>query len=202
MTTTPQAISGIDDPDNVRVQLYASNQTVHAPLDVAVEAGARGRLLPPGGSEGEVLSKASGDDYDVVWRPTFGLRAFANIQGGVGPTFREAYNFASVTRNGVGDYTAFYSESVSLTATVTFGAGDTTTPALYSVNIVAQTTGSVRLQVRNAAGALVDCDNIHIHVASLYHDYLLTSGDMQSGTDKEEMSGDAQPGVLETSGQE
>ena len=129
--TTPQAISVITDPADVRVQLYASNQTVHAPLTEAVRAGANGRLLPAGGEEGDVLTKASDDDYDVQWSRGIGLRAFANIDGSTGAAvIREAFNVASVTENSTGDYTVTWDESISSSASVTITCGDTGTPGV------------------------------------------------------------------------
>lgn len=201
--STPQAISEIVDPDNVRVQIYASNQTVHAPLVEAVRAGADGRLLPDGGDEGDVLTKASDADYDVTWSKAIGLRAFANIDGTTAATvIREQYNVASVVENSTGDYTVTWDESISSTAAVTITAGDTGTPGLYAANLVTMTTTSCNFQIRDAAGTLVSCDTICVIVAGLFSDFLLTSGDMQSGDDKVELSGDAAPGVERTSGQE
>lgn len=199
--TTPQAISEITDPENVRVQLYATNQTVHAPLVEAVRAGANGRLLPAGGEEGEVLSKASDDDYDVQWSRAIGLRAFANIDGSTGATvIREQFNVASVTENSTGNYTAFWDESISSTAAVTITCGDTGSAGVYVANLVSMTTTSVNFQVRDAAGTLTDCDLICVIVAGLFSSFLLTSGDEQdTGSDKVELSGDGAPGVEELS---
>lgn len=201
--TNPQAIAEISDPDNVRVQLYASNQTVHAPLVEAVRAGANGRLLPDGGSEGDVLTKASDADYDVIWSRAIGLRAFANIDGSTGAAaIREQFNVSGVTENSTGDYTVTWDESISSTPAVVITCGDTGTAGVYVANIVSTTTTSCNFQVRTDDATLTDCDTICIIVAGLFSDFLLTSGDQQSGSDKEETSGDAQPGVLRTSGQE
>ena len=201
--TTPQAISEISDPDPIRVKLYASDREAHAPLIEVVRAGANGRLLPDGGSTGDVLTKASDDDYDVQWSKAIGLRAFANIDGTTAATsIREQFNVASVVENSTGDYTVTWSESISSTPAVTITAGDTAVPGLYAANLVAMTTTSARFQIRDAAGTLTDCDTICILVAGIFSDFLLTSGDMQAGDDKIELTGDEQPGVERTSGQE
>lgn len=199
--STPQAIAEITDPENVRVQLYATNQTVHAPLVEAVRAGANGRLLPAGGEEGDVLTKASDDDYDVQWSRGIGLRAFANIDGTTSATvIREQFNVASVTENSTGDYTVTWDESISSSASVTITCGDTGSPGLYAANLVSLSTTSCNFQVRDASGTLTDCDTICIIVAGLYSSFLLLSGDEQAtGTDKVELSGDAAPGVEELS---
>jgi hypothetical protein len=195
-TTTPPAIAEISDPDVVSVQIYASRTSVIAPLVGLVDAGAKGRLLPAGGLEGDVLTKASDTNYDVVWSRAIGLRAFANIEGGVGPTVREQFNVAGIVRNSIGDYTAAWNESISSTASITITAGDTGTPGVYVANLVSITTTTCQFQIRDAAGALTDCDTICILVAGLLSDFLLTSGDEQdTGTDKVELSGDEQPGV-------
>lgn len=198
--TTPQAISEIVDPDPIRVKIYASNMDAHAPLVEAVRAGANGRLLPAGGDEGDVLTKASGTDYDVQWSKSIGLRAWANIAGGVTPSIREQFNVESVSRTGIGDYTAFWTDSISSTASITITAGDTTTPAVYVANIVSIDTTSCRFQIRTHLNALVDCDTIGIHVAGNFTDFLLLSGDMQAtGDDKLSLDGDMAPGVLKLS---
>lgn len=201
--TTPQAISEIVDPENVRVQLYATNQTVHAPLVEAVRAGANGRLLPEGGEAGDVLTKASAADYDVVWSSAIGLRAFANIDGeATTATIREQFNVSGVTRNATGDYTVTWNESISSTAAVTITAGDTGTPGVYVANIVSISTTTCNFQVRDAAGTLVNCDTICVIVAGLFANFLLLSGDMQNtGKDKVSLSGDEAPGVEKISGE-
>lgn len=201
--TTPPAISEILDPDNVRVKLYASGRDIHAPLVEAVRAGANGRLLPAGGDENDVLTKASDADYDVVWSKAIGLRAFANLDGTTAATsIREQFNVASFTENSTGDYTVTWSESISSTPVVTITCGDASA-GVYVANLVSMTTTTCNFQIRNDAGTLTDCDTICIIVAGLFSDFLLTSGDEQdTGTDKVELSGDAAPGVEETSGQE
>jgi hypothetical protein len=201
--TTPQAISEITDPDPIRIKLYASNQEAHAPLIEAVRAGANGRLLPDGGDAGDVLTKASAEDYDVVWSRAIGLRAFANIDGTTAATvIREQFNVASVVENSTGNYTVTWDESISSTPAVTITCGDTVSAGVYVANIVAMTTTTCNFQVRTDAGTLTDCDTICIIVAGLFSDFLLTSGDMQAGDDKVELSGDEAPGVERTSGQE
>lgn len=203
MTPIPPAISEISDPDVVRVKLYASQTEVHVSLTEAVRAGGKDKFLPEGGEEGDVLTKASDEDYDVVWSKSIGLRAFANLDGTTSATaIREQYNVASFTENSTGDYTVTWDQSISSTAAITITCGDTGTPGLYVANIVSLTTTSCNFQVRDAAGALTDADTICIIVAGLFSDFLLTSGDMQAGKDKVELSGDMQPGVEETSGQE
>lgn len=201
--STPQAISEISDAENVRVQLYAANQTVHAPLVEAVRAGANGRLLPDGGDAGDVLTKASDADYDVVWSRAIGLRAFANIDGSTGATvIREQFNVASVVENSTGDYSVTWDESISSTPAITITCGDTGSAGVYVANLVSMTTTTANFQVRDASGTLTACDTICIIVAGLFSDFLLTSGDQQSGSDKVELTGDEQPGVERTSGQE
>src|SRR5688500_10925917 len=148
--STPHAISDILDAADVRVQLYASGQTVTAPLTVAVRAGADGRLLPAGGEAGDVLTKNSATDYDVSWSRAIGLRAFANIDGTTAATaIREQYNVASVTENSTGDYTVEWDESISSTASVTITAGDTGTPGVYVANLVSMTTTTCNFQIRD-----------------------------------------------------
>lgn len=198
--TTPPAIAEITDPEVIRVKLYASGRDIQAPLVEAVRAGANGRLLPAGGDEGDVLTKASATNYDVQWSKSIGLRAWANIDGSATPAIREQFNVASITRNAAGDYTAFWSESISSTASITITAGDTTTPAVYVANIVAITTTSCRFQIRTHLNALTDCDTIGIHVAGNYADFLLLSGDMQADDDdKLSLTGDMAPGVVKLS---
>lgn len=203
MSSVPAFISDITDADSVRVQLYASNTPVHAPLTAAVAAGGQGKFIPPGGDEGQVLTKASDDDYDVVWSSSIGLRAFANIDGTTSAAaIREGQNVSGVVENATGDYTLSFTESVSSTAAITITAGDTGTPGLYAANIVEITTTSVRFQIRDAAGDPIAADTICVIVAGVQSSFLLTSGDEQdSGADKIELTGDEQPGVEKLSGE-
>lgn len=49
MDLTPQAISGLTDPDQIRVVLFINNQQVHAPIVDAVVLSAAGTYLPLSG---------------------------------------------------------------------------------------------------------------------------------------------------------
>lgn len=204
MDPIPASINEISDPEQIRVQLYASNQSIHAPLVQTVEAGANGRLLPAGGEQGQVLTKNSATDYDAVWSSAIGLRAFANIDGTAGSVaLREGQNISGVTENATGDITLSFSESITSSAAVTVTAGDTGTPGVYVANLVEITTTSARFQIRDGSGTLTGADTICVIVAGIYSNFLLLSGDMQDTTlDKEELSGDQQLGDLKISGDE
>lgn len=200
MTSIPKAISDIDDPEKIRVTLYASNQPVHAPLVEVVEAGAVGRLLPPGGEDGDVLTKDGASDYSVKWSRVIGPRAWVNFDGGISPSIRNDFNVDRVERNGVGDYTVYYSTSVGGGASVQVTAGSTSVPAVYVANLVDLSTAYVNFQVRDNAGALTDVDIVCVTVFGIEYNYLILSGDAQTdGLDKISLSGDAAPGVLMTS---
>lgn len=196
MAVTPTPIDAIDDPEKIRVTLYASNQPVHAPLVQAVEAGAVGRLIPKGGDAGDVLTKISGTDYDVRWEQNTGIHAWINFDGESTPAIRDSEGISSITDNGTGDYTLNFGSSIGAGASVTITAGDTGTPATYAANIVEITTQGVRFQVRNLSGDPVDVDTICVHVFGRVYNWLILSGDEQGGLDKIAFSGDAAPGVL------
>lgn len=194
----PSAISDIDDPEKVRVLLYASNQPITAPLVQSVESGAVGRLLPKGGLEGDVLTKSSDGNFDVKWSKAIGPRAWVNFDGGAA-SIREDFDVDSITRNAAGDYTVHYSKSMSAAASVTVTAGDTGTPGVYVVNLVELTTASVRFQVRDGAGALIDVDTVCVSVFGIERNFLILEGVEQiGGLDKILLEGDAAPGVLMT----
>lgn len=195
-TSIPAAIDVINDPEKIRVSLYASNQPVHAPLIEAVRAGANGRLIPAGGDVGDVIVKISGSDYDVRWSPVRAIHAWINFNGESTPAIRDSEGIGSITDNGVGDYTLNFASSIGAGASVTITAGDTGTPATYTANIVAVTTQSVRFQVRDLSGSLIDIDTICAHIFGRVYNWLILSGDMQGGLDKITLSGDAAPGVL------
>lgn len=193
---TPQAISGIDGPDRIRITLYANNQPVHAPLVQAVEAGAVGRLLPPGGDDGDVLTKDGSDDYDVKWSKSIGPRAWVNFDGGT-PEIRDNFNVDHVTRNDVGDYTVYYSSSMGGGASVTSTAGDSGTPGVIPVNLVEINTAYCRFQVRDSSGDPVDVDLVCVTVFGKNFIFMILEGDMQDdGLDKILLEGDEAPGVL------
>lgn len=193
---TPQAISGIDEPERIRVTLYANNQPVHAPLVAVVEAGAVGRLLPPGGDDGDVLTKASDNDYDVTWSKSIGPRAWVNFDGEVPATIRDQFNVTSVVRNSIGNYTVNYAISMGAAHAPQVTAGDTGTPGLYSANLVDLNTSYVNFQIRNHLNALVDVDTVSVLVFGREYNFLILEGDMQSGLDKILLEGDMAPGVL------
>lgn len=192
----PPPIDEIDDPSSVRVTLYASNQAVHAPLIETVRAGANGRLLPAGGEAGQVLTKTTSDDYDVEWTSVRGIHSWVNFDGTGTPAIRDDENIASITDNGTGDYTLNFGSSIGSGASVTITAGDTGTPAVYVANIVEITTQYVRFQVRDGSGSPIDVDTVCAHIFGRVYNWLILSGDEQSGLDKLEFSGDAAPGVL------
>lgn len=198
VTPAPTAISDIEDPEKIRVTLYASNQPVHAPLVDVVEAGAVGRLLPKGGLEGDVLTKGSDGNFDVKWSKAIGPRAWVNFDGGTA-AIREDFDVDHVTRNVAGDYTVHYSKSMSAAASVTVTAGDTGTPAVYVVNLVDLSTSYARFQVRDGSGALIDVDTVCVSVFGIERNFLILEGDEQiGGLDKILLEGDAAPGVLMT----
>lgn len=194
--STPSSIEDIDEADDIRVLVYASNQPVHAPLVEAVRAGAKGRLIPKGGNAGEALVKASSDDYDVTWSPVRSIHAWINFNGESTPAIRDSEGIASITDNGTGDYTLNFSASIGAGASVTITAGDTGTAGTYTANLVEITTQGVRFQVRDLSGDPIDVDTICAHVFGKIYNWLVLSGDEQSGLDKITLSGDAAPGVL------
>jgi hypothetical protein len=193
---TPQAISAINDPDRIRITIYASNQPVHAPLTAAVEAGAGGRLLPPGGSKGEVLINAGGGEYDTKWSTVIGSRAYLRFDGAT-PEIIDQVGINAIIQDDTGEYTVKYLASVASGGSVTITAGDTQTPGIYTATLLESGTASFRFKVTDASGDPVDVDLICAHVFGRELGFFILSGDAQvDGLDKLSSSGDVATGVL------
>lgn len=83
------------------------------------------------------------------------IKAWVNFNGTGTPAIRASLNVASITDNGVGDYTINFTSAIS-DANYAVIASCGTTPA-RGVNITTQGTGSVRILVNNTGtGAGVD----------------------------------------------
>lgn len=78
------------------------------------------------------------------------IHAQAILESGVAPAFRFNNGFASLVRNGLGDYTLFYDqELVSLVAHVELGARDV--PSSWQITPLLTNDG-VRIQTNGGSG--------------------------------------------------
>lgn len=197
MASVPPAISGIDSAEDIRIVLLASNTIVHAPLVDVVEKSVDGKLIPPGGEEGQVLTKASSDDSDVVWSSKVGIHSWINFDGTGTPTSRDEENILSITDNGTGDYTVNFGSSVGTGASVTVTAGDSGTPAFYTASLSEVTTTYASFQIYDSSGSAADVDTICVQTFGRLFNFLALEGDEQDdGLDKISLSGDAATGVV------
>jgi hypothetical protein len=92
-------------------------------------------------------------------RPGFFARAWVNFNGTGTPAIRAGGNFSSITDNGPGDYTvnlstAMPDTSFAAIASCSDDGSGANIPGV--VSIVSQTTGSVRLLVRDSGSGSVD----------------------------------------------
>jgi hypothetical protein len=197
MDSVPPAISDIKDAEDVRIVLFASNQLVHAPLIAAVETSVDGKLIPPGGDEGQVLTKASGSDSDVVWSSRIGIHSWVNFDGTGTISSRDEENVLSLVDNGTGDYTVNFGSSVGTGASVTVTAGDSGTPGLYTAALSEITTTRASFQIYDSSGSAADVNTICVQVFGRLFNFLALSGDQQDdGLDKIALEGDMATGVL------
>lgn len=195
--TIPPAISDVSDTSDVRLVLLASNRIVHAPAEKVIEKAVDGKLIPTGGQEGQVLTKASDDDSDVVWSSRIGIHSWVNFDGTGTIASRDEENVSSLTDNGTGDYTVNFGSSVGTGASVTVTAGDSGTPGLYTAALSEITTTYATFQIYDSDGTAADVDTICVQVFGRLYNFLSLSGDEQDdGLDKIALEGDMATGVL------
>lgn len=97
-------------------------------------------------------------------------RAWASFNGTGTPAINSAYNVASITDNGTGDYTVNFTSALSnANYAVVVTASDLGTTLIFHVNVRTKTTSSVRINVTSFNGdqfVATDADEISLTIFS------------------------------------
>lgn len=153
---TPTAHHATHEPggsDAMAVDAAAATGSLRTLGTVATSAAAGNRGLPTGGTAGQVLSKNSGSDYDVLWSTVAsgggGSSGTPTVAGRVGATGTiDAGVGFSVSKTGTGQYVITFTSlaPVAFAAEISDGGVRLTTTSGYtatSVQVNTYTTGVV-----------------------------------------------------------
>lgn len=92
---------------------------------------------------------------------------FDGTAGSITPLANGSYNVASITDNGVGDYTINFTSAISTSQYAVFGTAEETAGNLACVSIAAAAatlTTAVRVVVKNGADIQIDSDAVSVAV--------------------------------------
>ena len=143
--------------------------TVDGTLGVSLAAA---NSVPLGAVQSAAIVASSLSGAQTGSAPIYGCRAWCNFVGATG-AINSSGNVASVTRNGTGDYTVTFVNSMPDANYAIVISGGSGFPSFFSTTIainasqsaaVAPTTTTLRFATRDTSNAAQDPSNLHVMV--------------------------------------